>query len=313
MGEPIAVFENLSEAITHVFKAEKTFLLTLPRIYSILSVPHLDIKSHRDGLIPCSTITRRRISSALSSSDLFVRAGPVRAGLWAIRPSNPLFLTDSALTGLIEQMLTAHGPLSLQQFSTLIDLAGIDCLILDRFMIQHRDAYARAEVGSYWFAGQNRPIASNFQSIGDAVLWAFMTFPEDASVEELHWLLCLSTVGQTKRITRRSISRELSRRTDRFAHVSRARYALIRTVERPGRVVFPGVPVEGEPVKLPLPSVLWSDQGPQLPGGRSTWCRRRRAQPAMKRTSLTHVRFLATFLSLHIRDSGSKRRKLPHL
>jgi hypothetical protein len=261
MSDPVTVFDSLNEAIAHAFKVEQTSILTLARICSVLSLPSLYIKSRRELPVPCSTITRRRISSTLSSSELFVRAGPARAGLWAIRPNNPLFLSDSALSTSIEQMLTAHGPLSLEQFAELTDLTGIDCGILETFMVQHNDNYALAPDGSYWFAGQKRPTSGNFESMGHALLWAFAEFPEGASVEEMHWLLCLSTVGGSKRITRRSISRELSRRTDLFAHVGRARYVLVRTLDPRNTVACPAGEVSGghEPGRQTFPSVVWGE------------------------------------------------------
>jgi hypothetical protein len=99
----------------------------------------------------------------------------------------------------------------------------------------------------------------NFESMGHALLWASTEFPDGASVEEMHWLLCLSTVGGAKRITRRSISRELSRRTDLFVHTGRARYVLVKGAEAPQ------VPVERPPVPEPVghmfPSLVWGEQG----------------------------------------------------
>jgi hypothetical protein len=263
MSEAVIVFDSLNEAIAHAFKVEQTSILTLARICAVLSLPSLFIRSRREMPVPCSTITRRRISSTLSSSELFVRAGPARAGLWAIRPNNPLFLTDSALSGSIEQMLTSHGPLTIVQFASLTDIAGVDCAIIEAFMLQQGDRYNRAADGSYWFAGQRRPMVRNFESMGHALLWAFAEFPEGVSVEEMHWLLCLSTVGGSKRITRRSISRELSRRTDLFAHTARARYVLVRGLEmHPGRD-FPQVMTDAmyalDPARQTFPSVVWTD------------------------------------------------------
>ena len=52
--------------------------------------------------------------------------------------------------------------------------------------------------------------------------------PTGASGQELHCFIRLSTAGGKKAITRRCVSRELSRRQDLFLHLSRARYNLIR-------------------------------------------------------------------------------------
>jgi hypothetical protein len=193
-----------------------------------------------------------------------VRAGPARAALWAIHPTNSLFLSDAALTGSIHQMLTAHGPLTIEQFALLTELTGLDCQILETFMQQHTAEYTRESDGSFWFAGHTRPSPCNFDSMGHALLWAFSEFPEGASVEEMHWLLCLSTVGGTKKITRRSISRELSRRTDLFAHASRARYIPLRNVEvvpQFAQMEMEMQVMNTEPNRQTFPSVVWGDSG----------------------------------------------------
>jgi hypothetical protein len=139
MDELPTVFDTLNDAIAYAFKIEQSSILTLARICYVLSLPSLYIKFRHDHAVPCSTITRRRISSTLSSSELFVRAGPARAGVWAIRASNPLFLSDAALSASIHQMFTTHGPLALEQLALLTDLNGIDCAMFDAFFAQHAD------------------------------------------------------------------------------------------------------------------------------------------------------------------------------
>jgi hypothetical protein len=264
MSESMTVFDTLNEAIAHAFKIEQSSILTLARICAVLSLPNLYIKSRHEVVVSCSTITRRRISSTLSSSELFVRAGPARAGLWAIRPNNPFFLSDAALGASIHQMLTSHGPLTLEQLGMLTDLGGVDCAMLEAFLVQHADEYSRDGDGSFWFTGRIRPAPCNFESMGHALLWAFSEFPDGASVEEMHRLLCLSTVGGSKRITRRSVSRELSRRTDLFMHSSRARYVLIRNVDVEAPAPIQQSQQEPTPPATPefkqlFPSITWSE------------------------------------------------------
>jgi hypothetical protein len=128
------------------------------------------------------------------------------------------------ISASIEQMLTAHGPLTSEQFACLTDLPGLDIGVFDRFFEERSVDYACHEDGTWWFAGRKRPTRVEYDSMGQALLCAFAEFPNGAAVEDLHWLLCLSTVGRNKAITRRRVSRELSRRTDLFAHVSRAKY-----------------------------------------------------------------------------------------
>jgi hypothetical protein len=52
-----------------------------------------------------------------------------------------------------------------------------------------------------------------------ALICACAEFPAGAMIEQLHRLLCLATVGGTKQIERRKVSRELSRRSDLFGRV----------------------------------------------------------------------------------------------
>jgi hypothetical protein len=262
MSETTTLFDTLNEAIAYAFKIEQSSILTLSRICYVLSLPSLYITFRHDHAVPCSTITRRRISSTLSSSELFVRAGPVRAGLWAIRPSSPPFLSDTALGASLHQMLTSHGPLTLEQFALSTDLSGVDSPMLEAYFAQHADEYACDGDGSFWFAGCVRPLQCNFASMGHALIWGFSEFPNGASVEEMHRLLCLSTVGGSKRITRRSVSRELSRRTDLFVHSSRARYVLIRNVDVEALVPVAQSPQEPTPApefKQMFPSIAGND------------------------------------------------------
>lgn len=224
-------FESLNEAITYAFRHEQTSLLSLDRICEVLQNPKFYFNSKNQGLLPCSSITRRRISSVLSTSELFVRAGPPRTCLWAIRPHNPLFISDQAILASIEQMLTANGPMTIEQFINTTQLSGADANLYNRFLSEHAVEFTKEEDGTYWFTGQPRPQHNDFESISHALVYAFNEFPQGASVEELHWYLCLSTVGGVKEITRRCVSRELSRRTDLFSHLSRARYILLRCVQ----------------------------------------------------------------------------------
>jgi hypothetical protein len=227
------VFEALSDAIIYAFRQEQTSLLSLDRICEVLQSPNLFLNAKKDGLIPCSTIIRRRISSTLSSCEFFIRAGPPRTCLWAIRPNNPLFLSDGVISSSIEQMLTNTGPMTLEQFTQSTQLTGADIRLFERFLAEHASEFARHSDNTYWFTGQPRPIQRDFESISHALVFALSVFPEGASVEELTWYLCLSTVNTFKTITRRNVSRELSRRADLFEHLSRARYNL---TERGGPV-----------------------------------------------------------------------------
>jgi hypothetical protein len=270
-------FESLSDAIIYVFQQEQTSLLSLDRICEALRAPNLFINWKKEGLVPCSTIFRRRISSTLSSCELFVRAGPPRTGMWAIRPNNPLFLSDGAISASIEQMLTDNGPMTLQDFVTTSQLNGADVNLFERFLTEHSTEFTCGPDETYWFTGQPRPIQMDFESISYALAYALSLFPDGASVEELNWFLCLATVGGSKRITRRCVSRELSRRADLFANISRARYILI---PKPPSDSFTRMePVAPQPpppdraiplvepiFQLPPPPLTGTGTGPDLPG-----------------------------------------------
>jgi hypothetical protein len=221
------VFDTLSDAIIYAFRQEQISLLSLDRICEVVQSPNLFLNAKKDGLVPCSAVIRRRISSALSSSELFVRAGPPRACLWAIRPTNPLCLSDGVISSSIEQMLTSTGPMTLEQFSQSSQLNGVDAGLFERFLAEHESEFERHPDNRYWFRGQPRPMQRDFESISHALITALSLFPKGASVEELTWYLCLSTVSTFNAISRRAVSRELSRRTDLFEHLARARYGLI--------------------------------------------------------------------------------------
>ncbi|KAH0792011.1 hypothetical protein GPJ56_004086 [Histomonas meleagridis] len=225
-------FETLSDAISYVFKQEQTSLLSLDRICEVLSSPDLFIKNKK-RVVSCASIPRRRISSTLSSSDLFVRAGPPRTCLWAICPHNPLYVSDGAIAASIEQMLASNGPMTLEELVNTTELTSADVQLFERFLSTNATEFTLLDNGKYWFTNQPVPTQHDFESISNALVFAFHAFPQGASVEELHWYLCLSTVSQTKPITRRCVSRELSRRQDLFLHLSRARYTLIEHTKNP--------------------------------------------------------------------------------
>jgi hypothetical protein len=220
-------FESLVDAIVFAFRQEQTSLLSLSRICEVLQAPNLFINFKKEGLIPCSSIIRRRISSTLSACELFVKAGAPRTCVWAIRPNNPLFLSDGAISTSIEQMLTSHGPMTLEDMVAASQLNGADISLFEQFLANHPGDFAANPDGTYWFPHQPPPIIRDFESISQALSFALSIFPEGASVEEVTRFLCLATVGGSKVITRRYVSRELSRRPDLFQNLSRARYKLI--------------------------------------------------------------------------------------
>jgi hypothetical protein len=117
----------------------------------------------------------------------------------------------------------------------LSDLAGADLQTFTTFLSGHTEHYTRDANGKYWFVNEKRPTRAHFDSMGHALMSACAEFPAGASTEELYRVLCLSPVGRSKRIERRKVSRELSRRTDLFGRVDRAKYVYLRT----GKILGP--------------------------------------------------------------------------
>lgn len=242
-------FPTLTEAISAIFRKEQTSLLSLDRICDGLANPNLFIVQVNKERVPCSTISRRRISSILSSCDLFIRAGPPRSCMWALRPHNPLFMNESALSSYIEQILTGNGPLYVEEIMQKSDIPGLTEQLINNFLLSHTDDFSINSNGKIWFSNQPLPEQKHFDNVVSALIYAFTVFKREASIEEVCWILCFSTIDQ-KKITRRKISRELARRTDLFQHVSRAKYALINQNANP---ISAPQEIKSVPNKLPLP------------------------------------------------------------
>lgn len=221
-------FATLTEAITYVFQKEKATILSLDQICQGLSQPNLFLQTSQ-GLTLCTSISRKRVSSILSSSEIFTRAGPPRSCMWSLKPSNPLCLSDGAILTCINQILTENGPLTIESIIEQGDLSEATPQMIEDFLNSHDTKYQIQPDNSWWFANQPLPRKWKFDSVVSALTKSFEILQHEASIEELNWLLCLSTLPQGKRISRRKISRELSRRPDLFQHISRAKYSLIST------------------------------------------------------------------------------------
>ena len=233
-------FSTLTEAIAHIYRSENTSLLSLDRICQALRDSNLKLETG-SGTVPCSQVSRRRISSILSSSELFIRAGPPRSCMWALRPCSPFYLSDGALSSCINHILTEEGPLTISQIVELGDVHGADATVISEFLIRSKE-YETDEHGVWWFAGQPKPEKWTCDSVVSGLVRAFEALGREASIEDLSRLLCLSTLPHGKKISRRKISRELSRRPDLFSRMSRAKYALAT------RAMPVHVPVKEDPV-----------------------------------------------------------------
>lgn len=233
-------YSTLTEVILAVFQHEQTSLLSLDKICEEVNSPDLRLDNGKSAPVPCTSISRRRISSILSSSELFIRAGPPRSCIWALRPQNPLFLSNGALASAIEQTLTENGPLLIEEFVTLTGLAGSNESVFQHFFLSHPDEYSMDTENRWWFANQPHPVRRQFDNVVVAIVHALNVLGPETSIEEIHWYLCLATTDGNKKISRRKISRELSRRADLFKHISRAKYSLIQpTEQKPVRATIP--------------------------------------------------------------------------
>lgn len=219
-------FSTLTDALLYAFKSQNTSLLSLDRICQILSSPQLKL-----GTTPFTEIPRRRISSILSSSDLFIRAGPPRSCMWALRPTSPFYLSDGVLSSCINEVLTQRGPLTIEQIVELGDVRGADATLVTEFLKRSCE-YESDSYGTWWFSGAIRPVPWTCDSVISAIQRAFAVLQHDASIEDLARLLCLATLPHGKRISRRKISRELSRHTDLFTRLARARYGLVSAPQK---------------------------------------------------------------------------------
>jgi hypothetical protein len=244
MQSDSVVCDSLADAIIFAFRIEQASLLSLDRICDVLLHRNLSLRRTSGPPIPCATINRRRIGNTLSSSEFFERLGPRQSGLWGLRANNPSCLSEGVLASSLEHLLTTHGPLTFDQMVQFSDLRGADLLTYRGYLASHCNDYTEGPDGTFWFANQRRPVAMVFECIAQALAWGLGEFLDGATVEQLHWLLCLSTVQGSKPLTRRCISRELSRRTDLFASLSRARYHL-RPPDTPAPVL----------TRIPLPRI----------------------------------------------------------
>lgn len=253
------LFDSITDAIRYAFQHDEKSVLSLDRISEVLSQPNLFIRQRgREQTELRAFATRRRIAAALASTDAFVRSGPPHAELWALRPSNPLAASDGTIANAVDTVLVSGGPATVEQISKSC-AGGIEEGVFRAFMEAHSDAYEADECGLYWFAGQPHPIRRDFDNMYSALMHAFTVFPDGASVEELHWYLCLCTVGNGKPVKRRSISRELSRRQDLFIRLSRARYTAVRAQEqipRPASCPHPFCLGQSSLMRFELPHVI---------------------------------------------------------
>jgi hypothetical protein len=217
--------DSVESLLTFVFQQLETPQLSVDRIVDFLSESDLSVRLDGDGVTRVRAVPRRQILSVLSSSNQFVRSGPAQSQMWALRPNNPYFQTESAVAAFIDQFLTQNGPTSLDQIITASDTPTALREIYDRVLRLHSDEFHVLPDGRLWFRSSPIPTRAGFDTVGAALSWAFTIFSNGATIEELRRLLCLS-INQGIPITRLEIARELAGKPDEYIQVQRGKYAL---------------------------------------------------------------------------------------
>ncbi|OHT03434.1 hypothetical protein TRFO_06664 [Tritrichomonas foetus] len=240
-------FDSLASLIMYVFKQLQTPLLSADKIFDYINTNNFNVQTEKNGIVPSKTITKRAIINELTRSDLFVSSSSgqnstltasstpaamsastiANTQIWALRPNNPLFQCDAAIAASIEQMLTEHGPLTVDEFVNLTEQMGADAQLFHRVLSVHTDEFTITDEasGRVWFYQQPLPIRAEFQTVEQAINFAFSTvFPNGASVDELRRFLCLATHSGVP-ITRLCITHTFVEKPDQYLQIQRGKYA----------------------------------------------------------------------------------------
>lgn len=218
-------YESVEELLVKVFQQEQTALLTLERICAKLSQIEGVVDTETSGQIPIQMIPKRKISQILLGSDEFVIAKTGSEVKWALRPKTPISLSDSSLTATIEAVLCVDGPMTIKELAHNISIPGIDDNVLQRYFEIHANEFSQQSSAKWWFADQPTPDRVNYESIEKAVE-AALTILEEASADQIYWLLCLSAVND-EMITRAQIIYQLTHNPELYEQPIRAKYRLL--------------------------------------------------------------------------------------
>ena len=233
-------FDSLASLISFVFKQLQTSLLSVEKIHEYIIQNDFRVQIEKNGVIPSSNVSKRTLINELTRNDLFVSTN---SNFWALRPNNPLFQCDAAIATSIEQMLTEHGPLTVQELVELTRQMGADEQLFNRVLSVHSDEFTiisshqhvptffggaqgqrEENEGRIWFKNQPLPIRADFGDVEQAIDFAFTLFPKGASIEELRNFLCLATHNGIP-ITRICISHTFVQKPDKYVQIQRGKYA----------------------------------------------------------------------------------------
>jgi hypothetical protein len=223
-----ATFDDLESLLIFVFRQLQTALLSVDKIVDFLVNSQHTVPIEGNGIIPAATVPRRLIFNVLSKSEQFVRCGTPHTQTFALRPNNPLFQCDAAVAASIDQLLTQNGPMTIDEFLGSPTFASSDSPTVERVLSVHSEEYAVLPDGRIWFSNSPLPIQAAFDTIQDAIVFAFSIFTEGATPEDLRRFLCLAPCADGQ-ITRVSISQALQSKPDIFVQIQRDRFALAGT------------------------------------------------------------------------------------
>jgi hypothetical protein len=219
------VFPSLELLLVHVFRHLQTPLLTTDRIVDFFACSNLLVPIEGDGILPASSLHRRLILNALTSSGQFVRSGPAHLQMWALRPNNPFFQNEAAVAASIEQFLSKNGPATIDQILAAGDYPGLLREVYQKVLDLHTDEFASLPDSRVWFRDAPVPARAAFESVQAAIEFALTVYTAGATIEELRRFLCLSS-SQGVPITRLAVAQEIAAKPQLFVQVQRGKYAM---------------------------------------------------------------------------------------
>lgn len=218
-------FDSLGSLLTFVFNQLQTPMLTVDRILEYLSKTEYTVQIRGQDVVPANAIQKRLIVNCLTTSDLFVRSGPIQSQTFALRPNNPVFRCETVIAATIEQILCENGPMTIEELVASAGLPDADTTVFERIISQHPEFCAIPQ-NRLWFTNAPIPTATNYNTITEALQMVLQSvFMHGACIDDLRRYLCLSTVHGFP-ITRKSISTELSTNVALFIEFERGKYTL---------------------------------------------------------------------------------------
>jgi hypothetical protein len=218
-------FDTLESLLIFVFRQLETPLLSLDKIVDFLSHSIHSVPVEGNGIVSAGAVPRRLVLSTLSNSERFVRAGPPHSQGFALRLINPLFQCDASVAASVEQLLTENGPMTLDEFRSSPNFPASNVQLFERVFSVHSTEFTPLADGRIWFVNSPLPVQAAFDTIEEAVVFAFTIFTDGATPEDLRRFLCLARCTEGA-ITRIAVAKVLSAKPDLFIQIQRGKYAI---------------------------------------------------------------------------------------